>query len=63
VVFAGELLGSLAWGPLADLHGRKWVYLCGCAMVSLAGLSSGLTSSFSWLLIFRGLVGVGIGKA
>jgi MFS transporter, PHS family, inorganic phosphate transporter len=49
------------WGPLADLHGRKWVYLSGCAVVSLGGLSSGLTSSFPWLLLFRGVVGVGIG--
>ena len=61
VVFAGELFGSLLWGPLADLHGRRWVYVWGCSLVAFGGVSSGLTSSFGWLLLFRGMVGVGIG--
>ena len=29
MVFAGILLGSLFWGPVADLYGRRISYICG----------------------------------
>jgi hypothetical protein len=29
VVFAGQLIGSIFWGPLADYYGRKIVFISG----------------------------------
>ena len=29
VVFAGQLIGSMFWGPLADHRGRKIVFISG----------------------------------
>jgi MFS family permease len=61
LVFAGALFGSLVWGRFADYYGRRKCFITACIVVSLAGILSALSPSYPWLLIFRGLVGFGIG--
>ncbi len=61
VVFAGELLGSLFWGPFADKYGRKIAFLLASVMISLFGFLSAISPNFICLLIFRTLVGFGVG--
>lgn len=77
VVFAGELIGSMFWGPLADKYGRRIAFVLGVvviyslldhahirigsAVIAISGFLSGFSPNFSWLLVFRGLVGFGVG--
>lgn len=61
VVFAGELAGSLFWGPMADKFGRKIAFIVACVMISVAGFLSGVSPSYGWLLFFRAVVGFGVG--
>lgn len=61
VVFAGELFGSLFWGPIADKFGRKVSFLISCFLISGGGFLTGLAPSYGWLLFFRALVGFGVG--
>jgi putative MFS transporter len=61
VVFFGQLFGSLIWGRLGDRYGRRTAYLASSAMVSLFGFITGLSPNFISLLIFRMMVGIGIG--
>jgi putative MFS transporter len=65
LIAASTLLGAMAGGAVggrcADLYGRKWLYLIDIATFLLAAL----LSAFSWnagsLMLFRFLVGIGIG--
>ena len=61
VVFGGTIVGSLVWGQVADRYGRRLTYLLGCILISGAGVLSGLAPSYEWLLLFRCLVGFGVG--
>jgi MFS family permease len=74
VVFGGQLVGSMFWGPLADYYGRKIVFISGailpplisdqssgCAIITVAGFFSGFAPSFEWLIFLRGIVGFGVG--
>lgn len=58
LVFA---LCSLVSGPIADRIGPRKVIFTGILVWSIATIGSALSSSFSMLLFFRGLVGVGEG--
>lgn len=60
-VFIGELSGSLFWGSLSDRYGRKITFTLGCLVITIAGLLSAISSSYSWLVFFRFLVGFGVG--
>lgn len=61
VVFAGEMAGSLFWGPIADKFGRKIAFLLACSLISVGGFLSGASPSYGWLLFFRAVVGFGVG--
>mmetsp|Transcript_1195 Transcript_1195/g.1945 ORF Transcript_1195/g.1945 Transcript_1195/m.1945 type:complete len:485 (+) Transcript_1195:25-1479(+) len=61
IVFAGELMGSMFWGPLADKYGRRLVLLLSCSIISIVGFCSGLSPNYVSLLLFRGVVGFGVG--
>lgn len=78
IVFAGELFGSMFWGPIADKYGRRVAFILGSlhfqscvvftcqyvgsAVIAVSGFLSGFSPNFTWLLIFRGLVGFGVGR-
>ena len=58
VVFA---LSSLISGPIADRVGPRRVIFAGIVIWSVATIGSALSGSFSMLLIFRAMVGIGEG--
>jgi MFS family permease len=60
-VFVGELCGSFIWGNLSDRYGRKITFTAGCLLITIAGLLSAISSSYTWLVFFRFLVGFGVG--
>ncbi len=64
-VFTGYLLAEIAtipiWGRLADMYGRKRIFLCGMAIFLLGSVLCGLSTSMIELVIFRTMQGVGAG--
>lgn len=58
--FAGQLIGSFAWGQFADKFGRRKAFLLACILISIFGLLSGYSPTYVWLIIFRSIVGFGI---
>ncbi len=48
-------------GKLTDMYGRKYFYLGGIAIYTLASLLSGLSTTMNQLIIFRALAGIGGG--
>ncbi|KAM9793263.1 synaptic vesicle 2-related protein isoform 2-T2 [Syngnathus typhle] len=63
VVFAGMGFSSSFWGNLSDKHGRKKGLTMCMAWTFYYSVLSALAPNFYWLLLLRGLVGVGIGGA
>lgn len=61
VALAGSFLGGLMGGPLADRFGRKAIYLLDITAFFIAALASGLAWNLMSLVIFRLLLGVGVG--
>ena len=47
------------FGRIADIHGRKKVFICGIAIFTLGALLSGLAPSATTLIIFRIIQGFG----
>ncbi|EGQ60808.1 major facilitator family transporter, partial [Acidithiobacillus sp. GGI-221] len=58
---AGAALGGLVGGRIADLLGRKVLYLIDVAAFFMAALLSGVAWDVSSLIIFRFFLGVGVG--
>jgi MFS transporter, AAHS family, 4-hydroxybenzoate transporter len=59
----GLMVGALILGIAGDRWGRKRVFiLCGLVF-GLASLATALTTSYSWLLIWRAIAGLGMGGA
>ncbi|MBI4285737.1 MAG: MFS transporter, partial [Chloroflexi bacterium] len=48
-------------GKLTDMYGRKYFYIAGLVIFTIASLLSGLSSSMTQLIIFRGIQGLGAG--
>ncbi len=61
VTFIGMMLGSLLTGFLGDRYGRRFTYQANLAIFGLASLASALASSMGWLIVFRGIMGLGLG--
>ena len=60
-VFAGEIVGCIAFGVFADWRGRKPAFAVGIALVTACGLASCLSRNVTELILARFGVGVGIG--
>jgi EmrB/QacA subfamily drug resistance transporter len=64
-VFAAYLLTSTTsvpiYGKLADLYGRKPVFMVGLALFLLGTALSGLSASMTQLIVFRAVQGLGAG--
>jgi EmrB/QacA subfamily drug resistance transporter len=64
-VFSAYLLTSTVtvpvYGKLADLYGRKLLFLWGIALFLLGSVTSGLAQSMTQLIMFRALQGLGAG--
>jgi MFS family permease len=55
------LFGALIFGRIADLAGRKRVYGLVAAIMALGALATAVAPSYVWLVIFRFVLGIGIG--
>lgn len=64
-VFSVYMLASTAampiYGKLADLYGRKKIYLIGLLLFLIGSLLCGLAGSMTALILFRGVQGLGAG--
>jgi EmrB/QacA subfamily drug resistance transporter len=64
-VFTAYLLAEIAsiplWGRLADMYGRKRIFLLGMIIFLAGSVLCGLSGSMLQLVLFRGLQGVGAG--
>ncbi len=64
-VFSSYLLAEIAtiplWGRLADMYGRKKVFLVGMAIFLVGSAFSGMATSMLMLVLFRGIQGIGAG--
>jgi EmrB/QacA subfamily drug resistance transporter len=64
-VFSGYLLAQIAtiplWGRLADMYGRKHIYLIGMVIFLAGSALSGMATSMTMLVLFRAVQGVGAG--
>jgi DHA1 family bicyclomycin/chloramphenicol resistance-like MFS transporter len=62
VFMAGFALGPLVFGPVSDHVGRRPVLLGGVAMFTVFGALGAFSRSFSALLLWRLLMGIGAGS-
>ncbi len=53
--------GALIFGRLADLIGRKRIYGLEALLMVIGGLACAFAPNFVWLLVFRVILGLGIG--
>ena len=54
-------IGALIFGRIADMFGRKCVYGYECLVLSAGALLSAFAPDIGWLIVFRFILGVGIG--
>ena len=54
-------LGAFIFGRLADVVGRKRIYGLEALLMAIGGLACAFAPSFAWLLVFRVILGIGIG--
>lgn len=64
-VFSGYLLAEIAtiplWGRLADMYGRKKIFLVGMGIFLVGSAFSGMATSMEMLVLFRAVQGIGAG--
>jgi len=64
-VFSAYLLAEIAtiplWGRLADMYGRKKIFLIGMTIFLIGSVFSGMATSMLMLVLFRGVQGIGAG--
>jgi VNT family MFS transporter (synaptic vesicle glycoprotein 2) len=59
ITFLGMMLGGYFWGTFSDILGRKHVLIFALIFNSFFAFLAGLSQTFSWLLVFRLLSGIG----
>lgn len=57
----GAFVGAFVFGRLADVYGRKTVYVSVAAIMIAGALASAAAPSFIWLVVARFVLGLGIG--
>ncbi|KAI3388215.1 hypothetical protein SNEBB_006316 [Seison nebaliae] len=60
-VFCGMMISSSFWGKICDKYGRRTELVLFTLFTFYYGLLSAFAPTLIWVLILRGLVGVGIG--
>ncbi|KAF7814617.1 organic cation/carnitine transporter 7 [Senna tora] len=60
-VFAGMLIGAYTWGIVSDRHGRRKGFFITAVVTAMAGFLSAFAPNYICLVIFRCLVGIGLG--
>lgn len=58
---AGQIVGAPLLGLLADRYGRRPLFLAASAVTSLFGFLSAASNTYTLLVVFRCLVGFGLG--
>jgi MFS transporter, putative metabolite:H+ symporter len=61
VTFVGMMLGSFLTGFLGDAYGRRFTYQANLALFGLASLAAAFAPSMNVLILFRGIMGLGLG--
>ncbi|XP_068191543.1 synaptic vesicle 2-related protein-like [Antennarius striatus] len=61
VVFLGMASSSPVWGNMSDKYGRKICLIISICWSVFYGILSAFAPAYGWLLVLRGLVGVGFG--
>lgn len=59
--FMGLLIGALMAGFIGDSKGRKFAYQVNLLIFGLAALASAVAPNMTVLIIFRGIMGIGLG--
>ena len=60
-VFIGFFAGTLFSGKIADVSGRKPIFIVGNIIVTVFAVLSALSPSYLWFTLFRGICGFGVG--
>ena len=61
VALLASVLGAFLFGRIADTKGRKFIYGYELLVLAAGAIASALAPSVVWLLVFRFILGVGIG--
>ena len=61
MTFAGQLVGNILFGAAADRYGRKAVFQVTMLVWGVASLAAAAAWSLGALMVFRFLIGVGVG--
>lgn len=54
-------VGAIVFGRIADVFGRQRIYGLEAAIMVVGALGSAFSPSLVWLIVFRGILGIGIG--
>ncbi|MCL6593721.1 MAG: MFS transporter, partial [Alicyclobacillus sp.] len=57
----GALVGALFGGRITDRFGRNLIFLLDLILLVIAAFGAALAPSYGWLLVFRFLMGMGVG--
>ena len=57
--YLASAIAQPAWGKVADLYGRKTVFLVGLVVVAVASIAAPFSPCFGWLIGFRILQSIG----
>jgi MFS family permease len=58
---AASAVGAIVFGRIADMLGRKKIYGYEVLILAIGAIASAFSPSITWLIIFRIILGIGIG--